>query len=193
MHLQVEELIDLAEGTRAASSAPHLTECETCRRQLEELRLTMAVAAEVEVPEPSPLFWDHLSRRVSNAVASERAQPAWRSWLQGVRVLPAAAFVAAALLLVVALNVRSGWIAPSSSASLASATPHEPMPDPQLGDSDPSLVIVAELTSEMDLDGATEAGLAPQGSAEHAVTHMDRGELRELQRLLKEELANSGA
>ena len=58
------------------------------------------------------------------------------------------------------------------------------MPDPQLDDTDPSLVLVAELTSEMDLDGATEAGLAPQGSAEHAVTHMDRAELRELRQLL---------
>ena len=54
-------------------------------------------------------------------------------------------------------------------------------------------MLVAELTSEMDLDGATEAGLAPQGSAEHAVTHMDRGELRKLRQLLKEALANPGA
>ncbi len=44
----------------------------------------------------------------------------------------------------------------------------------------------------MDLDAAREAGLAGGGSAEHAVTHMDGGELRELRRLLQEELARSG-
>ena len=37
------------------------------------------------------------------------------------------------------------------------------------------------------------AGLAPRGSAEHAATHMSGKELRELQRILKEEIANAGA
>ena len=53
----------------------------------------MSAAAEVEVPEPSPLFWKHLSERVREAVAAEgvaaiavpawgwaRALPSWRGW-----------------------------------------------------------------------------------------------------------------
>ncbi len=40
----------------------------------------MSVAAEVEVPEPSPLFWDHLSARVGEAVAAEQAPR--RSWIE---------------------------------------------------------------------------------------------------------------
>ena len=40
--------------------------------------------AEVEVPEPSPLFWDHLSARVRDAVAAEPA----RRWWSGVRSWP---------------------------------------------------------------------------------------------------------
>ena len=58
---------------------------------------------------------------------------------------------------------------------------------------DPSLTLVAQLTVDLDLDGAEEAGLMPRGSAEHAVSHMNDGELRELRRLLKEELARAGA
>jgi hypothetical protein len=52
-------------------------------------------------------------------------------------------------------------------------------------------MLVASLTSAMDLDAASDAGLAPSGAAEHAVTHMLDSELRELQRLLKEEMVGS--
>jgi hypothetical protein len=171
MHLKPDELVDLAEGAGAESSARHLASCDACRTELQTLKTAMALAADVDVPEPSPLFWD------------------WWSWLT-----PAAGVACAAVIIAFAVNVRDARIrhdlsAPTASISIVS----DAMPDPQLDDTDPSLVLVAELTSEMDLDGATEAGLAPQGSAEHAVTHMDRAELRELRQLLKEALANSGA
>jgi len=72
MHLSAGELVDLAEGTRAPGSAPHLASCDACRRALEGLRVTMAgIEAAVEVPEPPPLFWDRLSARVGEAVAAE--------------------------------------------------------------------------------------------------------------------------
>src|SRR5215475_12379965 len=77
MHLTSEELLDLAEGTRSESSAPHLAQCDKCRHQLNELREVMATL-NVDIPEPSPLFWDHFSARVSEAVASD-AKTA-RSW-----------------------------------------------------------------------------------------------------------------
>jgi hypothetical protein len=53
---------------------------------------------------------------------------------------------------------------------------------------DPSLAFVSDLASAIDLDGAADAGMAPDGSAEHAVTHMSSRELRELERLLQREL-----
>jgi hypothetical protein len=190
MHLKPDELVDLAEGAGAESSVRHLASCEACRTELQTLKTAMALAADVDVPEPSPLFWDHLSRRVSDAVAAAGSpKPVWWSWLK-----PAAAGACAAIIIALAVNVRDARIRHDTAAPTAStAVVSEAMPDPQLDDTDPSLVLVAELTSEMDLDGATEAGLAPQGSAEHAVTHMDRAELRELRQLLKEALANSGA
>jgi hypothetical protein len=69
----------------------------------------------------------------------------------------------------------------------------ELLSDPQSGGDDTALTLVAQLSSDMDFDAAREAGLAARGSAEHAVTHLNREELRELQRLLQEELARSGA
>jgi anti-sigma factor RsiW len=191
MHLKAGELVDLAEGTRAESSAPHLATCDACRRELAALKQTLALATAVSVPEPSPLFWDHLSRRVSDAVTEDRSRPP--SWWRAPRFVIPVLVAAAAIVVAVAINGRDARPNQPASTRVASiADPHDSMPEPQAGD-DPSLVLVSELTSQMDLDGATEAGLAPQGSAEHAVTHMSHSELRELQRLLTEELANSGA
>ena len=57
---------------------------------------------------------------------------------------------------------------------------------------DLSLRVVSDL-SDMDLDAASDAGLASDGSAEHAVVHLTGSELRELRRLLQTELSGRGA
>jgi hypothetical protein len=193
MHLQPDELVDLAEGARAESSAPHLGECAVCRRQLAELKAMMAVTADVDVPEPSPLFWDHFSARVREAVAAEGA-PRRLFWTWPRLTVPAAAVAAAALLVAVALNTGRG----SAPAPLVMPDPLPPvasvdvLSDPEAA-GDTALTLVAELASDMDFDAAREAGFATRGSAEHAVTHLTGSELRELQRLLQEQLAHSGA
>src|SRR5256885_5364116 len=103
MHLQPDELVDVAEGARTEQSVPHLASCELCRHQLAELKALMSAAAEVEVPEPSPLFWDHFSARVREAVAAEGA-PRRSFWTWPRLVVPAVAVGLASLLLAVALS-----------------------------------------------------------------------------------------
>jgi len=193
MHLRPDELIDVAEGKRAESSATHLAECAVCRLHLAELKAMMSAAADVEVPEPSPLFWDHFSARVHDAVAAE-GSPRRSFWIWPRLTLPAAAVALAALLLAVALNTGrveapAPLIVPDPLSPVASV---DLLSDPQ-STSDTALTLVAELSSDMDFETAREAGLAARGSAEHAVTHLTGSELRELQRLLQEELARSGA
>lgn len=218
MHLKTEEFVDIAEGTRAEASAPHLAVCDPCRAQLHELRAMLSAARDVDVPEPSPLFWDHLSSRVSDAVAADARLEPSRSFLGetfsvftallGARAFQASAVVAAALIVIVVSNSRLMAPDPPAPAQAGSRYAAAAPPPPAasiaeasattevLGDAtsdDASLMLVASLTSSLDLDAASDAGLAPSGSAEHAVTHMSEGELRELGRLLKEELARSGA
>jgi hypothetical protein len=193
MHLQPDELVDLAEGTRTESSVPHLAACAACRHQLAELKAMMSAAADVAVPEPSPLFWDHFSARVREAVAAEGGprRPFW-SWPR--LAMPMAVAAIAGVILAVASytgpDTRPGPPAVAPTPAVASI---ELLSDPQSPGDDTALTLVAELSSDMDLDGAREAGLAGGGSAEHAVTHLDGGELRELRRLLQEELVRSGA
>ncbi len=199
MHLNAEQLVDLADGTQPESSASHLAGCEPCRAQLRGLRAMMSVANDAVVPEPSPLFWDHLSSRVRDAVAVE-ASPrrvwfdvsAWRRLL-----MPVVAVAVAGLVLALIVNSRNTTPtpggAPASTITVADAGPVIELLNDVAVDDDASLTLVASLTDDADLDTVREAGLAPAGSAEHAVTHMSGAELRELGRMLKEEMARSGA
>jgi hypothetical protein len=198
-HLTADELVDLVEGVALESNVPHLTTCATCRQQLAELRATMAMASEADVPEPSPLFWDHFSSRVRDAVAAEGAAPA--SWWRRLSSWPgvmAPISAAAAAILVVAIVSRMPSNAPQvnspapASSALSGASGVELLND-SMSAEDPSLTLVAELTDALGWNEAADADPALAGSAEHAVTHLSRDELSELERLLKAELGGKGA
>jgi hypothetical protein len=199
MHLKTDDLIDLAEGTRPEASAPHLAECQQCRVQLDELRAMMSAAQDVDVPEPSPLFWDHLSARLREALSEEAVPRPQRPWFRvalwrRIALDPMAVVSVAVLLVFVVMRsfvTGPAPVAAPPAVSVADAG-NELLGD-VTSDDDASLTLVASLTDEADLDTVREAGLATGGSAEHAVTHLSDGELRELGRLLKEELARSGA
>lgn len=197
MHLKDGQLVDLAEGTLPESSAPHLASCEHCRRQLSEMRAVMSAAGEVDVREPSPLYWDHLSARVREAVALDASpRRPWADVAGWRRVLmPAWAAAVASIIIVVALSPRVADPPSPPSAPAAVAATGAEVVDlwTEAPDDDESLVLMGSLSAGFDLDAARQAGLAARGSAEHAVTHMDDNDLRELQRLLAQELAPSGA
>ena len=199
MHLNAADLIDLAEGARSESSVPHLAECARCRQQLLELRDMMAAAAGAsDVPEPSPLFWDHLSRRVHLAVAEQAgARRGWRdrqAWRRGF--IPASAAALGAALIVGVMTWRAPAPQPAGTGSGSTHAALSPAPAAAAGDllddsadDDDSLMLVADLSAAADAD---ELGVEPAVSAEHAVIHLNGDELRELQRLLQQELTPSG-
>jgi hypothetical protein len=194
MHLNGEELVDIAEGTRPESSAPHLGGCESCRAQLHELRAMMAAAQEVDVPEPSPLFWDRLSSRVHEAVAAEGAPRGFDASVWRRLLMPLSAVAVAGLLIAVSVNQRASSPPPVMPTTAdADVAPAIELLRDISSDEDVPLTLVASLTDHVDLDTVREAGLATRGSAEDAITHLSESELRELGRLLKEELARPGA
>jgi hypothetical protein len=204
-HLKPEDLIDLADGTRADRDLPHLASCDVCRTALADLRGTMALAADDEVPAPSPLFWDHFSARVSAAVEQERTaadnRAWWRLWSWPRVLVPCAAVAAAAIVLWVMTNAPA-MVPDVHTPTEAVRTTIAPLPstlgfdlftDAINDPDDASLALVADLTADLGWDAAADAGLTPPGSAEHAVTHLSMGELQELQRLLQQELVGRGA
>ena len=195
-HLSSGELIDLAEGALAEAATPHLAACAECRARLTDVRSTMALAAAVEVPEPSPLFWQRFSTRVSEAVAADGGRPAGsRRWLRAlVPAVAALVLVVAAVTILRAPSRPSAQPRPAVAVIAPSPTPGDATSD-VLNDStianDPSLALVGDLVSDIGLDGASEAGLTPDGTADHALTHMSAAELGELRRILQNELGVS--
>ncbi|HUR35199.1 MAG TPA: hypothetical protein VM032_15455 [Vicinamibacterales bacterium] len=193
-HLSPGTFIDLLDGTVAESAVPHLSACEPCRRQLAELRGTWHAAIDADVPEPSPLFWDHLSTRVRCAIAADAAGPA--PWWRFAWTWRAAGVVSlAAVLLAVGVQVGVPRLRPVSidrpggpppvptPAAAAAGAPVDRLAD------DESLVFVADLASHIDWDDPGASSLVSRGDAEQAVAGMSAGERAELQRLLNDALA----
>ena len=202
MHLTPEELIDLAEGARAEAAAPHLQSCEVCRHQIVALRATMSAAADADVPEPSPLFWDQLSRRVREAVGGDEAPAsrfrgwggalggAWRAW--------AMAGVAAAVIISIYVTapdtspLSSIPSSPPSSGARSAATVSSAPLAPFGAADDPSLALFADLTEEIDPQAISETGWSSHvGAVDEVVASLSDDERVELRRLLKEELSKS--
>jgi hypothetical protein len=192
MHLTPEQLLDVAEGTRAEREFAHLQSCAICARQISELRGAIEAVAEVSVPEPSPLFWNHLPERVRTAVAEElRAErPGFHRWW---RLAAAAAVIAAAVLVVgpALRRVPAPGTTDSSSEPPAELLQADAIP---AFDEDPALTLLADLSAGMDWEAAAEAGLVPTvGAVDGVVLALSDEERLELHRLLQEALAASGA
>lgn len=197
-HLAEDDLLDLAEGVRPEASTRHLASCEACRRQLADLRSVMSTAAAVDVPEPSPLFWERFSARVREAIEAEGRPPA-AGWLPQVTFWRAAVPLGAltALILAAVLIFRPGsdpsTVVDTIVGSRTADGALEPIDALALAE-DPSLSLLADLTSEVDWDAAREAGLAPRaGAVDYLVTALSTDERVELQRLLQEALSRPGA
>ena len=201
-HLSPETIVDLLDGTVAEADIPHLGSCDACRNQLVQLRATLQMAAIAGVPEPSPLFWDHLASRIREDVWHEAEQPAEAAGWTGVlrfswwRFAGLASAVGAAVALVVSLQTPRIVEAPDTrTAGVAAAVapiPSTPAEQSDAIDQDEPLGFVADLASSVDWDDAIEFGLASPGDVDRSLVSLDDGERVELQRLLREALG-SGA
>jgi hypothetical protein len=190
-------LVDLVEGERDEASLPHVAQCEQCRQTLSELRRTLTLAAAVDVPEPSPLFWDHFSVRVREAVDNESRRmidvPRGVRWTRSWRLAISCA-AAAIVAVAVSLSLRPSPVVSDDALS----TPGSPVPSAALSDGstagDAAFAWLADLADATEWDDAALAEMrVRQGSADHVVSDLTSDELAELRRLLEEELARAGA
>jgi len=182
-HLTSDELIDAAEGTLDSTRQPHLEACAACRQQVADLAGVLREALAVAVPEPSPLFWSHLSQRVRTAIETEpQMAGGWRQWLRW----PVLAPIGALVLVVIALGVA--WPRPQAVPAAAAVTT-EPADTTR---ADEGFALVADLVGDLDWDTAMSAGLAvAPGAAERAALELSATEQQELTRLLRAELTRA--
>lgn len=107
-HLSSQEFVNALDGALASAWQAHLDGCASCQTQVAELRALAEEAAHgADVPEPSPLFWDHFQSRVLAAVQVQgRPDPQawWKDWADA-RALFALSAIILAVVASVALYV----------------------------------------------------------------------------------------
>jgi hypothetical protein len=174
-HLTSDELIDAIEGLPVPERQAHLAACETCQRQIRELAAVLGDAQQASVPEPSPLFWQHLSARVRGAIDAD-PRGSSLSWWRWQLLAP----LGAVALLVVALatNIRPPDVALDVAAGAA-------VDAPRAADSWAALTL---LVGNIDLETASAAGVIEPGAADAALLELTSEEQQELTRLLEAEL-----
>jgi hypothetical protein len=193
-HLSEAEIVDVLDGVLPPARAAHLDHCAPCRERAESLR---AIASRVQqtggnsVPEPSPLFWEHFSSRVSEAVSEIDAPSQTAGWHRA----PFAAWLAAAATLVLAVAVFWSYnrLTPDVSGP---ATP--PLQEPAVAtaddghldlEDDADWALVRVVADELLWDDAPDAGItAHPGSADRAALELSAVERQELARILAVEL-----
>jgi hypothetical protein len=186
-HLSSDQILDSAEGR--GEQLAHLETCPACRTRVEELRQVLALAATDDVPEPSPLFWNHFSERVREAVAAEPVPQPARPRFSFARTASLAAALAiiiigVAVTLRTAQPVNSVVPAPVGLSDVADVSGNPP-----LSDEDATWAVIGELASQLNWEDATEAGLTTGPDvAERAIAQMSDEEQREVVELLQSEL-----
>ena len=198
-HLTPEQVLAVAEGqARTTRVERHLAGCETCRHDVDAVRETQAGVREVEVPEPSPLFWEQFSARVARAVREpvEQARLAgpggWRrlAWAGWGWTLGGAALTAA--LLAVAFVPRGATPVPEGTTTEAPVAPEPAFEATPLAEEGEDWAWLADAAGSLDYDEVRALGaVAPPGAVELAVQDLDADEQRELARLLQEAIAHA--
>jgi len=138
-HFPDESLPDLALGRGSEAERVHAAACASCASRVAEVRSALDLARRVEVPEPSPLYWDAMRRSVERRIGEERRARARWTWL---------APLAAAAALVAAVMLTTGRGHPPSPTTAAPGLPAwSALPD---ADDDPSLLVMEGLATEDD-------------------------------------------
>jgi hypothetical protein len=191
-HLSRDERLLALDGALDATRQAHLTGCPSCRTDVETLGQVLARVRAVDVPEPSPLFWDHLAARVGDAIAREPAPTPDRGWWS-----PRLAWAAAALVITAA---GAGYLARPQPRPPITVVGHGTPAVADPGDdvltasgADPSVSMADDgwaLIAAVADHAADDEAFAPQvGQAELWISALSAAERRALASELAAELA----
>jgi hypothetical protein len=185
-HLDLDERLALVEGEKTPAH-PHLAACARCRTEVDAARSVLAEAAAVTVPEPSPLYWDVLSRRVSDRLDSEarrRVAGGWPFW----RILVPLSIAVGVLL--IAVGVEQGG-RHQALAPTAAVAPLGDDTDAVAASADGEWAVLVHLAGEFDLDTlADRLGRPGESAADSAIWELNVQERVELAALLRLDVLN---
>jgi predicted anti-sigma-YlaC factor YlaD len=177
-HLSPAERIDALDGALSTDRRAHLNQCPQCRAGVAALAETARVLRSSDVPEPSPLFWDHQAARIAEAVAAEPTLHASLLPRLGWGGAVAAAVVAG-LVVLVPHRVPSGVPAPGTMPAVA---PSEASADVE---SDHAWTLLTTVGGDLDEESAVDALHPAPGTVDEAVGALDPDERAVLAALLR--------
>lgn len=189
-HLSHDQLLSAAEGGTEQAASEHVETCGSCRARVDDLRQMIGLTRDERIPEPSPLFWDHFSERVREAVALE---PQPRSGWSGFGLQWTASVIGALAIIVIgfAVTMRTGQPIPAVPSETAQVSV-EPLASLSPLNDGATWSFMGDLASQMDWDAAGEAGfIARPGSAEQALDGLSLDEQRVVVELLQQEIQKS--
>jgi hypothetical protein len=191
-HLGPSEFVDAAEGTLDSRRLQHVETCASCRHELDTLKSVMREAGQGPISEPSPLFWDHFSARVRQAIAVEtaRAEASWwpRTW-RWQAAAPLGALAVLVLLIVASITWRTASV-PEAGFTAERLGVDLAVPEPTSDET--AWHALAEMVGPLDWDVAGEAGLTLlPGDADLALLDLSDDERAELSRLVTRELSRA--
>jgi hypothetical protein len=191
-HLSRDERLLALDGALDATRQAHLASCPSCRTDVETLGGVLARVRAVDVPEPSPLFWDHLAARVGDAIAREPAPIPDRGWWS-----PRFAWAAIAVAVTAA---GAGYLTRSPRPATVVAHSTTAAGDP--GDRgrpanvaeapvvDDGWALIAAVADQVADQAGDDGAFAPQvGQAEQSISVLTADERRALANELAAELA----
>ncbi len=189
-HLTPEEFVDALDRPSATGRQSHLATCQACADELADMRVLMGdVTIASEVPEPSPLFWDHLSARVREAVDAEPVpmawwRPLWRPMLAAVGVLGVIAVAVIARPSPRGSRVDAPDVAVSSEAAMLDG-----LVSPE---SDAMWEMIRQMAPSIRIDDARAAGMAPgRAATDAAIESLTQAQRQELMKLLRKEMGSA--
>jgi hypothetical protein len=197
-HLSEQRLLELLDGETPDEG--HLNVCPACRERFDTLRRLMGLLREDPIPEPSPLFWQHLSDRVRLAIEHESAENnedaatfvSWRTWRWRWAVAGAAAVMAAAVI-VMSQRGRTVDHMTEGARSVPVVGLNAEVEDLSWSaPADDSWAMVVGLAEGLDFESAADAGLVVRpGSIDQALLRLSAEERRELAGIIRAELDRS--
>jgi hypothetical protein len=181
-HLSRDERLLALDEALDATRQTHLASCMACRTEVEALRGVVARVRAVDVPEPSPLFWDHLAARVGDAIAREPAPVATRDWWS-----PRLAWTAVAVVVAAAgagyLTRSAPPAAPIAAQVAPAVAPPAPSDETRPGleldepSTDDGWALLAAVAEDADPD---ETFMPAAGEAELSISSLSAEERRAL-------------
>jgi hypothetical protein len=186
-HLSPREVVDALDRVLEPGRGRHLDACAHCREQLERVRQTIETvqASDDDVPEPSPLFWEHFQARVRESTDEVAVSDfGWRAWRWRALAVAAPGLLAVMVLVTIGRQARAPLEGMPVPTAPAVEGPAELIAEGAI--SAPGWPEMVDMTANLAAEQLRAVAPVRSGTAETWLEDFTPDERAELVRLLKE-------